>query len=71
MADDLNNKSAPPMDESKEKVSDEHADVELAQSPSSGKGDILGQEHTDPVLNAKMHLVNNVSRDESWTNGWF
>jgi hypothetical protein len=28
---------------------------------SLGKGDILSQEHTDPVLNAKMHLVNNVS----------
>lgn len=26
---------------------------------SVGKGDILGLEHTDPVLNAKMHLVNN------------
>lgn len=28
---------------------------------SLGKGDILSQEHTDPVLNAKMHLINNVS----------
>ena len=28
---------------------------------SVGKGDILSREHTDPVLNAKMHLVNNVS----------
>jgi hypothetical protein len=26
---------------------------------SIGKGDILQLEHTDPVLNAKMHLVNN------------
>ena len=26
---------------------------------SLGKGDILQLEHTDPVLNAKMHLVNN------------
>jgi hypothetical protein len=26
---------------------------------SLGKDDILQQEHTDPVLNAKMHLVNN------------
>lgn len=24
------------------------------------------QEHTDPVLNAKMHLVNNVSRERSY-----
>ena len=28
---------------------------------SLGKGDILSREHTDPVLNAKMHLINNVS----------
>lgn len=26
---------------------------------SLNKGDLLGQEHTDPVLNRKMHLVNN------------
>jgi hypothetical protein len=26
---------------------------------SLGKGDILSLEHTDPILNAKMHLVNN------------
>lgn len=26
---------------------------------SLGKGDILQLEHTDPVLNAKMHLINN------------
>lgn len=36
----------------------EFRDVERVISP--GKGDILGLEHTDPVLNAKMHLVNNV-----------
>lgn len=30
---------------------------------SLGKGDILGQEHLDPVLNAKMHMVNNVRRN--------
>jgi hypothetical protein len=44
------------------KVAHDH-DVESAapyDDPSSlGKGDILQQEHTDPVLNAKMHLVNN------------
>jgi hypothetical protein len=27
---------------------------------SLGKGDILSNEHTDPVLSAKMHLINNV-----------
>jgi hypothetical protein len=35
-------------------------DVEHADETSSlGKGDILQLEHTDPILNAKMHLVNN------------
>lgn len=28
---------------------------------SIGKGDLLSQEHTDPVLNAKMKLINDVS----------
>lgn len=39
-------------------------DVERNSEDNSsfGKGDILQLEHTDPVLNAKMHLVNNVSR---------
>jgi hypothetical protein len=44
------------------KVAHDH-DVESAalydDLSSLGKGDILQQEHTDPVLNAKMHLVNN------------
>jgi len=31
----------------------------LDDTSSLGKGDILSLEHTDPVLNAKMHLVNN------------
>jgi hypothetical protein len=35
-------------------VEDQHVD-----DISLGKGDILQLEHTDPVLNAKMHLVNN------------
>jgi hypothetical protein len=36
-------------------------DVENQQDDVSslGKGDILQLEHTDPILNAKMHLVNN------------
>jgi hypothetical protein len=40
-------------------------DVEAASEEdahSFGKGDILQLEHVNPVLNAKMHLVNNVSR---------
>lgn len=30
-----------------------------SDAASVGKRDILQLEHTDPVLNAKMHLVNN------------
>lgn len=31
------------------------------------KGDILSQEHVDPVLNAKMHLVNNAIDEIGFT----
>jgi hypothetical protein len=51
------------------KLGDGHvADVERASDDgtSIGKGDILRLEHTDPVLNAKMHLVNNVSFLTLW-----
>ena len=43
------------------------ADPERAsiEAESFGKGDILQLEHTDPVLNAKMHLVNNVSTTDT------
>jgi MFS family permease len=34
---------------------------------SLGKGDILQLEHTDPVLNAKMHLVNNAIDEIGFT----
>ncbi|PSN70487.1 membrane transporter [Corynespora cassiicola Philippines] len=34
---------------------------------SFGKGDILQLEHTDPVLNAKMHLVNNAIDEIGFT----
>ena len=40
----------------------EEQDVEnlsTHDSASLNKNDILQLEHTDPVLNAKMHLVNN------------
>jgi hypothetical protein len=37
-----------------------HHDVENQDEVGSlGKGDILQLEHIDPILNAKMHLVNN------------
>ena len=31
------------------------------------KGDILSLEHTDPVLNAKMHLINNAIDEIGFT----
>lgn len=36
-------------------------------SSSLAKGDILQLEHTDPVLNAKMHLVNNAIDEIGFT----
>jgi len=45
-------------------------DVEQQSSHVSvEKNDLLQQEHTDPVLNAKMHLVNNVSPGEPLGDG--
>jgi hypothetical protein len=45
------------------KVQEDEQDVEhqhvYSETSSLGKDDILQLEHTDPVLNAKMHLVNN------------
>jgi hypothetical protein len=35
-----------------------HVEQGLGETTSLGKDDILQLEHTDPVLNAKMHLVN-------------
>lgn len=37
------------------------------ETSSLGKNDILQQEHTDPVLNAKMHLVNNAIDEIGFT----
>jgi hypothetical protein len=36
------------------------------ETRSLGKDDILQLEHTDPVLNAKMHLVNNAIDEVSF-----
>lgn len=47
------------MAEKKIRTDEEQAD--LSDTASLGKGDILSLENTDPVLNAKMHLINNVS----------
>ena len=38
-----------------------HGVLDNDDGSSLGKGDILSREHTDPVLNAKMHLINIVS----------
>jgi hypothetical protein len=37
------------------------------ESSSLGKGDILGAEHVDLVLDAKMHLVNNAIDEIGFT----
>ena len=45
-----------------EKKEDEVLDPDVERdSVSIAKGDLLSQEHVDPVLSAKMHLVNDVS----------
>lgn len=45
-------------------IDDKHAKVHDAEAYSEtsslDKGDLLSREHLDPVLNAKMHLVNDV-----------
>lgn len=43
------------------------ADVESLETRSLAKGDVLGLEHTDPVLNAKMHLVNDAIDEIGFT----
>lgn len=49
---------------------EEDHDVEqqdaYGETRSLGKDDILQLEHTDPVLNAKMHLVNNAIDEVSF-----
>lgn len=50
-----------------EKDSGNVQDIESQDASSIGKGDVLSQEHTDPVLNAKMHLVNNAIDEIGFT----
>jgi MFS family permease len=51
-----------------EKKLAEAVDPERGSETSSlKKGDILGQEHVDPVLNAKMHLVNDAIDEIGFT----
>ena len=50
------------------KIPDHTFDPENGEDAVSiGKGDVLGQEHVDPVLNAKMHLVNNAIDEIGFT----
>lgn len=42
-------------------------DEESLEVRSLQKGDVLGLEHTDPVLNAKMHLVNDAIDEIGFT----
>ena len=54
-------KSYPTDKEPKNAFPQNNEDVELGSDTDSlAKGDVLSLEHVDPVLNAKMHLVNNV-----------
>jgi len=48
-----------------------HGVLDGDDGSSLGKGDILSREHTDPVLNAKMHLINNVSANIRFLLGRF
>ncbi|QDS76817.1 hypothetical protein FKW77_002728 [Venturia effusa] len=50
-----------------EKDSGNAQDIESQDAASIGKGDVLSLEHTDPVLNAKMHLVNNAIDEIGFT----
>lgn len=49
------------------KVQDVEAPPSEIDAASLGKGDILQLEHTDPALNAKMHLVNNAIDEIGFT----
>lgn len=48
---------------STEKKAASTGDVERADDETFSvvQGDVLSLEHTDPVLNAKMHMINDVS----------
>lgn len=53
------------------KIVDDTQDVERREDDddiSIQKGDLLSLEHTDPVLNAKMHLINDVSASTAHTS---
>jgi len=51
--------ASPNLGDKKDLESSAHQQVFDDDVSSLQKGDILSLEHVDPVLNAKMHLVNN------------
>jgi hypothetical protein len=55
--------------EEKEKIPNapDLQDVESLETSSLRKGDVLSLEHTDPVLNAKMHMVNDAIDEIGFT----
>ncbi|KAI9690648.1 MAG: hypothetical protein M1820_009955 [Bogoriella megaspora] len=67
MSSSTDNKAMAPVDN---KIHDSHSeyDPELGSDTESlGKGDVLSLESVDPVLNAKMHLVNNTIDEIGFT----
>jgi hypothetical protein len=51
----------------KEKDPNALQDVESLETTSIRKGDVLSLEHLDPVLNAKMHIVNDTIDEIGFT----
>jgi hypothetical protein len=54
-------------DKEKEVKSPDLHDLESLETTSIRKGDILSLEHLDPVLNAKMHMVNDTIDEIGFT----
>jgi len=59
MSDIREGQDVPKMDVETKQHHDVESRVEQPDRISVGEGDLLALEHTDPVLNAKMHLINN------------
>lgn len=52
-----------------QRVGEADLEVHSDDDISLGKGDLLSLEHVDPILNAKMHLVNNAIDEIGFT--WY
>lgn len=57
---------SPKLENDVEKTGPHQTDL-VDDASSLGKHDLLSLEHTDPVLNAKMHLVNNAIDEIGFT----